>query len=91
MHSGVIFQPGTRVMSQAWVLQISAGGSLANTLANMGRLGTANADGGATSLKVAAASIVGCDALGSFHTAQQSQAGVHTLSRPLPDSATGGV
>jgi len=71
--------------------QISAGGSLANTLANMGRLGTANADGGATSLKVAAASIVGCDALGSFHTAQQSQAGVHTLSRPLPDSATGTV
>lgn len=71
--------------------QISAGGSLANTLANMGRLGMANESEGAVSLKVAAASIVGCDALGSFHTAQQSQAGVHTLSRPLPESCTGTV
>lgn len=71
--------------------QISAGGSLANTLANMGRLGAANESSGATSLKVAAASIVGCDALGTFHTAQQSQAGVHTLSRPLPESCTGTV
>ena len=73
-------------------VQINAGGSLANTLANMGRLSSASeADASSRSqpLRVAAASIVGCDALGSFHSAQQSKAGVTTLSPLIPDSCTG--
>ena len=73
-------------------VQINAGGSLANTLANMGRLSTASEmdlSGRAAPLRVAAASIVGGDALGSFHSAQQQNAGVTTLSHPVPDSCTG--
>lgn len=79
--------------SKAWhCLQINAGGSLANTLANMGRLSSASeADlsGRIAPLRVAAASIVGTDAMGSFHSAQQQKAGVTTLSHPIPDSCTG--
>ena len=72
-------------------MQINAGGSLANTLANIGRLSFASEKETCPTspLRVAAASIVGCDALGSFHSAQQDKAGVTTLSEPTPDSCTG--
>lgn len=58
----------------------------------MGRLSAASeadSSGRSPPLRVAAASIVGGDALGTFHTAQQSKAGVSTLSHPMPESCTG--
>ena len=71
--------------------QVSAGGSLANTLASLARLGQADAlmRGKHAALRVAAISIAGSDALGAFHTAQQHKAGVETLSEPLEGSSTG--
>lgn len=72
-------------------LQISAGGSLANTMANLAKLGQAEAQNRLPeeSLRVAAASVVGTDALGAFHSAQQRNSGVRTLAYPQPDSGTG--
>lgn len=67
---------------------------MANSLATLARLGSADsaANGGLRQpLKVAAASIAGSDALGSFHTAQQQKAGVATVSQPLLDSGTGAL
>ena len=60
----------------------------------MGRLSTASEmdlSGRTAPLRVAAASIVGGDAMGSFHSAQQQKAGVTTLSHPIPDSCTGSL
>ena len=72
------------------VLQISAGGSLSNTLVGLSRLGQADhACRGSGGLAVAMAGPVGTDPLGRFFTAQEQKAGVHSLAEPVPDSNTG--
>lgn len=58
--------------------QISAGGSLSNTLIDLARLG--NANGGEGSIKVAMAGLVGGDALGAFYKSQMTAAGVSVLA-----------
>jgi sugar/nucleoside kinase (ribokinase family) len=58
--------------------QISAGGSLSNTLIDLARLG--NANGGEGSIKVSMAGLVGGDAFGAFYKSQMSAAGVSVLA-----------
>lgn len=85
------------VQERAKVLQqldgaykISAAGSLTNTLLALARLSSAAADTGeGTPLRVAAASVSGCDTLGFFYRKQLGSAGVRMLTDPASDSNTG--
>lgn len=71
--------------------QISAGGSLANSLVAVARLaGAASLRGGAP-LSVAMAGAVGSDALGQFFQQQLQTAGVAFATAPPADSQTGTV
>ncbi|KAL0036384.1 hypothetical protein WJX77_005307 [Trebouxia sp. C0004] len=70
--------------------QVSAGGSLCNTLIGLSRLGQAdNCLRGSGGLQVALAGAVGSDTLGSFFAAQAAKAGVTILADTLPESCTG--
>eukprot|EP00890_Picochlorum_soloecismus_P000235 jgi/Picsp_1/1211/NSC_04692-R1_carbohydrate kinase-like protein len=69
--------------------QISAGGSLSNTLIDLARLG--NANGGEGSIKVSMAGLVGGDALGAFYKSQMSAAGVSVLASGDENVHTGTV
>ena len=68
--------------------QMSAGGSLSNTLVALARLSAAHErrDG---QLNVAAASVSGGDVLGEYYRNQLVRAGVAMLAEPLPGSSTG--
>ena len=71
--------------------QVSAGGSLSNTLAALARLGSAaQRQSGSGGLRVAMAGIVGADPLSQFYSAQLANAGVSILSEAEPYSCTGG-
>ena len=76
--------------SQPCCRQVSAGGSLSNTLLAMARLGAAE-DGlhGRGRLRVAMDGVVGRDALSQFYSAQMATAGVAVLAQPGPNSSTG--
>lgn len=70
--------------------QVSAGGSLSNTLIGLSRLGQAdNCLRGSGGFQVALAAAVGSDTLGSFFAAQSAKAGVAILEESLTDSCTG--
>ncbi|KAK9789932.1 hypothetical protein WJX73_009863 [Symbiochloris irregularis] len=70
--------------------KVNAAGSLTNTLLALARLSSAAAVSGiATPLRVAAASVSGCDTLGYFYRKQLHSAGVELLASPAPDSNTG--
>lgn len=72
------------------LFQVSAGGSLSNTLIGLSRLGQAdNCLRGSGGLQVALAGAVGSDTLGSFFAAQAANAGVAILADTVPDSSTG--
>ena len=65
---------------------------MANTLANLGRLGKAaqlTGRGSSAPLRIGAVSITGSDVLGSFHQAEMDKADVQTLSTALSGSCTG--
>ena len=71
-------------------MQVSAGGSLSNSLIGLSRLGHADnvlRDSG--ELRIAMAGGIGSDSLGSFFSAQAAKAGVTLLSDCVPDSCTG--
>lgn len=73
--------------------QVSAGGSLSNTLLALARLGRAE-DGlyCRGPLRVAFDGILGSDvALSAFYSAQMANAGVSVLAQPSPNSCTGTV
>ena len=71
--------------------QVSAGGSLSNTLLALARLGRAeDALCSRGPLRVAFDGIVGGDALSAFYSAQMREAGVSVLAEPGPNSSTGG-
>lgn len=71
-------------------IQVSAGGSLSNTLIGLSRLGQAdNCLRGSGGFQVALAAAVGCDTLGSFFAAQAAKAGIALLEDPVADSCTG--
>lgn len=71
--------------------QVSAGGSLSNTLLALARLGRAeDALRCRGPLRVAFDGIVGGDALSAFYSAQMRDAGVSVLAEPGPNSSTGG-
>lgn len=70
--------------------QVSAGGSLSNTLVALSRLGAAAHHRGDRQLRVAFGGLVGSDALGKFYQAQMDRSGVAVLSQPVPHSNTGG-
>lgn len=69
--------------------QVSAGGSLSNSLMALAQLSAAANKSSCRQLHVALAGIVGSDPLGSFFTAQMSQAGVEVVSKPVDDAHTG--
>ena len=72
--------------------QISAGGSLSNTLMALARLSTTGVQrSGARELRVAMAGLVGSDPLGAFYTSQMREAGVEVLSAPVAGTHTGTV
>lgn len=74
--------------------QVSAGGSLSNSLMALARLGTASeeaAGGAQRRLRVAMAGLVGSDALGSFYQSQMRQAGVEVVATPVAGAHTGTV
>eukprot|EP00887_Chlorella_sp_A99_P006310 scaffold3.g6310.t1 len=72
--------------------QISAGGSLSNTLMGLARLGAAGvARAGAREVRVAMAGLIGADPLGAYYAAQMREAGVEVLSPPAPGAHTGTV
>ena len=71
-------------------MQVSAGGSLSNSLIGLSQLGHADnvlRDSG--ELRIAMAGGIGSDSLGSFFSAQAAKAGVTLLSDCVPDSCTG--
>lgn len=71
-------------------IQVSAGGSLSNTLIGLSRLGQAdNCLRGSGGFQVALAAAVGSDTLGSFFAAQADKAGVAILEESVADSCTG--
>lgn len=73
-----------------WGLQVSAGGSLSNTLLALARLGAAeHALHGRGTLRVAMDGIIGGDPLSEFYHSQMQRAGVKVLARPSPASCTG--
>lgn len=71
--------------------QVNAAGSLTNTLLALARLSQAakTCQDSAPPLRVAAATVSGCDTLGFFYRKQLHTAGVDTLTVPRPDSNTG--
>ena len=69
--------------------QVTAGGSLSNTLLALARLGAAGAVSGAPGLRVAMGGVLGSDPLGSFYAAQMRQAGVTIVTQPKPGTNTG--
>lgn len=72
--------------------QVSAGGSLSNTLMALARLGAAEHEiHGRGQLRVAMDGIVGGDALSQFYSAQMANCGVSVLAQPGPNSSTGTV
>lgn len=74
--------------------QISAGGSLSNTLMALSRLANARSlstQPSPSSIHVAMAGLIGTDTLGSFYSAQMRSSGVSILSPPTPDTHTGTV
>mmetsp|Transcript_18668 Transcript_18668/g.56425 ORF Transcript_18668/g.56425 Transcript_18668/m.56425 type:complete len:447 (-) Transcript_18668:375-1715(-) len=72
--------------------QVSAGGSLSNTLLALARLGAAeHALHGRGTLRVAMDGIIGGDPLSEFYHSQMQRAGVKVLARPSPASCTGTV
>ena len=76
-----------------WLLpvQVNAAGSLTNTMLALARLSqAASSSHTAKPLRVAAASVSGCDTLGFFYRKQLHSAGVKLLTSPEPDSNTGG-
>ena len=71
-------------------VQISAGGSLSNTLVALSRLGIAEQRlHGSGQLRVGMAGVVGADALGVFYASQLEKAGVEIVSQAQSNSATG--
>ena len=71
-------------------IQVSAGGSLSNTLIGLSRLGRAdNCLRGSGGFQIALAAAVGCDTLGSFFAAQAAKASVTLLEDSVADSCTG--
>lgn len=71
---------------------VTAGGSLANSLVALSKLGVALSSAGTgRRLRVAMAGPVGRDALGSFFVSQMEQAGVAMLTTAPADSNTGTV
>jgi sugar/nucleoside kinase (ribokinase family) len=71
--------------------QITAGGSLSNTLMALSRLGTAAEMRGNPPLNVAMSGLIGSDRLGSFYSAQMRSAGVDVVSPPTESANTGTV
>ncbi|KAG7669877.1 hypothetical protein Ndes2437B_g06075 [Nannochloris sp. 'desiccata'] len=71
--------------------QITAGGSLSNTLMALSRLGTAAELQGNPKLNVAMSGLIGSDRLGSFYAAQMKSAGVDVVSPPTDGANTGTV
>ena len=72
---------------------VSAGGSLSNSLVALSRLGAA-AERQAlqpAGLRVAMAGVVGGDPLSHFYSAQLQDAGVNIISQPEPHSCTGAL
>ncbi|EIE21629.1 Ribokinase-like protein, partial [Coccomyxa subellipsoidea C-169] len=72
--------------------QVSAGGSLANTLvaaSHLSRADHCNRGGGLP--RIGMLSVSGDDLQGSFHCAQMQHAGIRLLSEPLPGTSTGTV
>lgn len=70
--------------------QVSAGGSLSNTLLALARLGAAeHVLHGRGALRVAMDGIIGGDPLSEFYNSQMRRAGVQVLARPSPCSCTG--
>lgn len=79
-------------MCFASMCQVSAGGSLTNSLMALARLGAAeHAVHGRGQLRVAMDGIIGSDVLSSFYNVQMKQAGVEVLARPAPQSCTGEI
>lgn len=70
--------------------QLSAGGSLSNTLVALARLGN-QVNSGDDMLSIGMAGLVGSDPLGSFYSAQMESAGVKMVSNPTPNASTGTV
>ena len=87
----VRFLDGTVVKFTCLLLsQVSAGGSLSNTLLALARLGAAeHALHGRGTLRVAMDGIIGGDPLSEFYNSQMQRAGVQVLARPSPSSCTG--
>ncbi len=76
--------------------RLSAGGSLANTLVGLARLGAAQTGSSSSSiskqgLRVAMGGAIGGDALGKYFAAQLNAAGVQCVGTPAPGSQTGTV
>lgn len=71
--------------------QISAGGSLANSLVAVSRLGASAALTGSNELRVSMAGCIGADAHGEYFQSQLQSAGVNFATRPAADSETGTV
>eukprot|EP00884_Botryococcus_braunii_P013524 jgi/Botrbrau1/22172/Bobra.168_1s0004.1 len=70
-------------------LQVSAGGSLANTLVGLARLGSSwHSQYGLGPMRVGFWSVCGKDPQGVFHSAQMQGAGVEVLSQPGADTGT---
>ncbi|KAA6425375.1 MAG: putative sugar kinase [Trebouxia sp. A1-2] len=85
-----IVKGSRRVISAQQRAEVSAGGSLSNTLIGLSRLGQAdNCLRGSGGLQVALAGAVGSDTLGSFFAAQAAKAGVAILADTQPESCTG--
>jgi sugar/nucleoside kinase (ribokinase family) len=71
--------------------QVTAGGSLSNTLMALSRLGTAAELQGSPKLNVAMSGLIGSDPLGSFYSAQMKTAGVDVVSPTTEGANTGTV
>lgn len=72
--------------------QVSAGGSLSNSLMALAKLGAAeHAMHGRGQIRVAMDGIIGSDMLSTFYHMQMKQAGVEVLASPAPQSCTGTV
>jgi len=71
--------------------QVTAGGSLSNTLMALSRLGSAAELQGSAKLNVAMSGLIGSDRLGSFYSAQMKSAGVDVVTSPTESANTGTV
>lgn len=80
----------SKVLHASHTQQVSAGGSLSNTLLALARMGRAeDALYCHGALRVAFDGIMGGDALSAFYTVQMRDAGVSVLAEPGPNSSTG--